>query len=274
MNPVDRFKATVYDHYAQCGRRFPWREQVSPWAVLVSELMLQQTQTERVVPFFERWMSRWPTPDALDNASLEDALREWAGLGYNRRCRFLKECAHIIVSEQGGRVPEVPDALRLLPGIGAYTAGAVACFSYNYPSVFIETNIRTALLYFFFKGQDAVPDTALFPLLETALDRENPRAWYWALMDYGASLKKTLVNPGRRSAHYARQSPFEGSFRQSRGRIIKTLLFEGSATLDSLKRRTGIPEDELDRALAALERDSMVAEDDGVYMVPNANTFT
>jgi A/G-specific adenine glycosylase len=298
---IEEFKAEVLSYYNQFGRRFPWREGCGAWGVLVSEFMLQQTQTERVVPFFERWMKKWPTPEALNAATLEEALAEWVGLGYNRRCRFLKDCGRIIAEERGGQVPATPEDLRLLPGIGEYTSGAIACFAYNYPCVFIETNIRAAVIHFFFSGSEAgkadvepdlfapdlrkasvpvveeaspvattpaaVPDAAIVPILEAALDRDNPRVWHWALMDYGAHIKKMTVNPNRRSAHYAKQSKFEGSFRQIRGRVVRALIGNGRATVAELLSGTGAKEADLYRALEDLKRESMVSEENGVYRI-------
>jgi A/G-specific adenine glycosylase len=261
------FKDSIYAHYERAGRVFPWRESTSPWGVLVSEFMLQQTQTERVVPYWERWMSLWPTPETLNQASLEDTLREWSGLGYNRRCRYVKECARIITEEHRGTVPKTPEELLLLPGIGAYTAGAIACFAYNYPGVFIETNIRSAVIHFFFQDREGVKDTELIPILEASLDRKNPRKWYWALMDYGAALKKVTLNPSRKSAHYTKQSPFAGSFRQRRGSVIKSLLSQGPAGIPELGKRTGIKAEDLYEALKALEKESMVAEEGGIYKI-------
>ncbi|MFP3089309.1 A/G-specific adenine glycosylase [Treponema sp. TIM-1] len=264
---ISEFKEIIYSHFEEKGRTFPWREDPRPWGVMVSEFMLQQTQIERVIPYWERWMRLWPTPGDLAEVSLEDALREWSGLGYNRRGRFLTECARLIARKYQGEVPEKPAILLSLPGIGAYTAGAIACFGYNYPSVFIETNIRASVIHFFFQNQEAVDDREIFPILKEALDHDNPRRWYWALMDYGAALKKVTVNPGRRSAHYTKQSPFEGSSRQQRGRIIKTLVLQGPATAAELQKSTGMKPEELYKALDTLEKDSMVAEKKGVYRI-------
>jgi A/G-specific adenine glycosylase len=212
-------------------------------------------------------MKLWPAPEALARTTLENALREWSGLGYNRRGRYLKECAGIITHKCGGKVPGTPQDLLLLPGIGPYTAGAIACFAYNYPSVFIETNIRAAVIHFFFQDREAVKDREILPILEDVLDRENPRKWYWALMDYGAALKKITPNPNRKSAHYSRQSRFEGSFRQLRGNLIKSLLSQGPGTADDLRKRTGIPEENLYNVLEVLEKELMVAEENGIYAI-------
>jgi A/G-specific adenine glycosylase len=261
------FKKIIYDNYREAGRKFPWRENTDPWGILVSEFMLQQTQTERVVQYWKRWMKKWPAPGDLAEASTEDALREWSGLGYNRRCRYLRECARSITEKYGGRVPDVPGKLLPLPGIGPYTAGAVACFAYNYPAVFIETNIRSVFLHFFFKDKTAVKDSEIFPFIKKNLDRKNPREWYWALMDYGAALKRLTENPGRRSAHYGVQAKFEGSFRQLRGAVIRSLAFSGPADREMLSGRTGIESGKLYDVIEVLRKELLVAEEGGLYRI-------
>jgi A/G-specific adenine glycosylase len=264
-----KFHTLIYSFYEKEGRSFPWRENLDPWGILVSEFMLQQTQTERVVPYWERWMEKWPRPEDLHRASLEEALREWSGLGYNRRARYLRECAGIIAAEYGGSVPDRAAELEKLPGIGAYTARAVSCFAWNSPEVFIETNIRAVMIHFFFGDRLGIPDNEILPVLEKHLDRKNPRKWYWALMDYGAALKKLTPNPGRRSAHYSRQSSFRGSFRELRGSLLRALVSGGPAVLEELERLPEIGRDKEDvyRALKALEKESMVAEEGGIYRI-------
>jgi A/G-specific adenine glycosylase len=264
---IAEFKDIIYRNFEKAGRRFPWRENCSPWGVLVSEFMLQQTQTERVIPYFAHWMTAWPTPESFYKASLEEALRSWSGLGYNRRCRLLKECAAYITVNCSGRIPQTPETLLPLPGIGPYTSGAIACFAYNYPAIFIETNIRAVMLHFFFKGRTNVKDADLVPFLEASLDKSNPRKWYWALMDYGVILKKLTINPNRRSAHYAKQSKFEGSFRQRRGKIVKILAASGSADIGQLEENTGMAKEELYPVLEALKKDLMIAEHGGKYKI-------
>jgi A/G-specific adenine glycosylase len=268
---IAEFRRVVYENYGRAGRVLPWRENTEAWGVLLSEFMLQQTQIERVKPYWFRWMEMWPRPEDVHRATLEEALREWSGLGYNRRGVYLKNCAGIITESCRGRVPDTPGALQSLPGIGPYTAGSIACFAYNYPAVFIETNIRAALLHVFFGEKEGVRDGELLPILEKALDRANPRKWYWALMDYGAALKKLTANPGRRSAHHVKQGPFQGSFRQIRGGVIRALVSRGPGTVEdilkSLDLEMEVPAGELYRALEALEKDAMVAEKNGVYRV-------
>jgi A/G-specific adenine glycosylase len=234
---------------------------------MVSEFMLQQTRTERVIPYWENWMKIWPRPGALADASMEEALRAWSGLGYNRRCRYLKDSAAIIADENGGRIPETPQSLLLLPGIGPYMSSAIACFAYNFPAVFIETNIRSAVIHCFFSGRNDVRDSEIIPILEAALDRDDPRTWHYALMDYGAYLKKTTANPGRRSAHYTRQSPFSGSFRQARGKVIKALVSMGQCSAEKLKLASGLEEERLYDVLEKLKKESFVAEDGNSYRI-------
>jgi A/G-specific adenine glycosylase len=159
-----------------------------------------------------------------------------------------------------------------LPGIGAYSAGAIACFAWNYPAVFIETNIRSVLLHFFFQDRNGVEDDALFPLLSASLDRENPRRWYWALMDYGVELKKTTANPNRKSAGYVRQSRFKGSLREIRGAIVRNLAGQGRQNEKVLFGNVQMDMEELKeedfyKALSSLRKDMMVAEEEGVYRI-------
>jgi A/G-specific adenine glycosylase len=264
---IAEFQNAVWDHYKARGRSFPWRDIDNGWGVLVSEVMLQQTQTSRVVSYWLRWMEKWPTPQALADASLDDVLREWAGLGYNRRGRFLKLAAETIVQEHKGHVPRTKEELIKLPGIGPYTAGAILCFAYNEPVVFIETNIRSALLHFFFHDEKGVPDRLLLPILEQTLDRQQPRQWYYALMDYGAQLKKITQNPSRRSAHYTRQSPFKGSLREARGYIVRYLAEQGPASLEALSKSSAIEYERLKAAIESLSKEGMVAEQSGIYSI-------
>ncbi len=185
--------------------------------------MLQQTQVDRVVSYYRAFLKEFPTPRSLARSPLADVLRSWQGLGYNRRAKMLHDAAKVILSRHAGRVPRSYDELIELPGIGEYTAKAIRVFAFNDPEVLIETNVRTVFLHHFFPKKKKVEDAKLFPYMEIALDREHPRQWYSALMDYGTHLKKTLPNPSRRSAHHTKQKPFKGSDRQIRGAILRAL---------------------------------------------------
>jgi len=226
---VKKFKSLIKAYYRRHGRDLPWRETRDPYHILLSELMLQQTQVERVIPKYHEFLGRFPNLFRLSRSRLSSVLRVWQGLGYNRRALYLKRAAEEIVSRHGGAVPRDPEVLAQLPGIGKATAGAIAAFAFNQPTAFIETNIRRVYLHFFFPRRRAVPDTALLPLIAKTLDRKNSHEWYYALMDYGAMLgavQKGKKNPNRRSKHYTRQSRFEGSDRQLRGKIIALMLDE------------------------------------------------
>ncbi len=218
------FRKVVKAHYKRHGRHtLPWRHTQNPYHILVSEVMLQQTQVDRVIPKYETFLQRFPTVKALAQASLQEVLQLWVGLGYNRRAKFLRETA-LAVMERRGVFPNTKPGLETLPGIGPYTAGALMAFAFNAPVVIIETNIRTVFIHHYFNDSTAlVSDTAILKLIEQTLPKENFREWYYALMDYGAFLKKEFGSNNKRSQSYTKQSTFAGSDRQIRGAIIRAL---------------------------------------------------
>ena len=261
------FQNVILDYYREHGRSLPWRTTDDPYSILVSEFMLQQTQTERVIEKYNHWLEVFPAVTDLAAASLVQVLEQWVGLGYNRRARFLHQCAQTIVKEHNGIVPKSPQILQSLPGIGPYTAAAVSTFAYNMPNAFIETNIRAVFIFLFFKDQTGISDKELFPHIEASLYRTNPRVWYYALMDYGAELKKKTVNPNRKSRHYTKQSKFEGSVRQARGAVIRTLTVHNRQDYEELYGNTQTEKPLFDKALAGLIREGFVAEEDGRYSI-------
>lgn len=228
MDTNKTFQATVLDYYRKHGRHdLPWRlpepdGSFDPYKILVSEIMLQQTQVTRAIPKYHQFLKEFPSFDALAAASLGSVVRSWSGLGYNRRAKFLWECAKKIKSEYNGRLPQSQFELTKLPGIGSNTAGAILAYAYNKPAVFIETNIRTVFIYHFFSAIQGVHDRDILDLVAKTLPDE-PRTWYWALMDYGNHLKQTIGNLNTSSKHYVKQSRFEGSGRQIRGHILRLL---------------------------------------------------
>lgn len=232
---IIQFQKLVVDFHRKNGRSFPWRQTRDPYAILVSEVMLQQTQAERVVLFFNKWMKEFPTVKTLAKAPLKKVLQAWQGLGYNRRALHLKQAAQILVGKYGGEIPRSIEKIDKLPGIGPYTAGAIAAFAFDIASPFIETNIRTVYLHFFFKGKTQVEDQEIYSLVAQTLPEGKIGEWYQALMDYGAMLKKTLGNPNTRSAGYAKQSSFRGSRRELRGAIIRHALQESKVTLSDFQ---------------------------------------
>lgn len=223
---ISQFHQTVYDHYLKNGRHtLPWRHTTDPYKILVSEVMLQQTQVDRVILKYKEFIKRFPNFKTLAAAPTSAVLTLWSGLGYNRRALYLHRTAKTVALGMGGVFPHLPTVSELvqLPGIGPNTAGAILAYAFNAPVVFIETNIRSVFIHHFFKSQ-SVSDAQLLPLIQQTLDTKNPRLWYWALMDYGVFLKKQFKNPSRRSAHHTKQSKFEGSNRQMRGAVLKALL--------------------------------------------------
>ncbi|MGB3023584.1 MAG: hypothetical protein WBB39_02145 [Candidatus Saccharimonadales bacterium] len=215
----DDFRDTVWQYYAHHHRAMPWRDDCSLYAVLVSELMLQQTQVSRVLPKFAEFMRRFPSIETLAEAPLSEVIVAWQGLGYNRRAKYLHEAAKLVVDQGASRTV---DALIKLPGVGRNTAGAIMAYVYDEPVVFVETNIRTVYIHHFFADHHDIHDRDISNLVKQTLDHEHPREWYWALMDYGAYLKLT-DNRLSQSRHYKKQSPLEGSVRQMRGHILDVL---------------------------------------------------
>ncbi len=252
---MNSFRSEVSGYGKRSGRdHLPWRQTRDPYRVLVSEMMLQQTQVDRVIPFYARWLEMFPTAEALAKADLSTVLRLWSGLGYNRRAKFLHEAAKVIVSRHAGAVPREYAALRSLPGVGEYTAKAVRVFAYGEPESLIETNVRTVFLHHFFPRGRNVADTRLVPLIAAAVEGQEPRAWYAALMDYGTYLKATRPNPSRKSKHHMKQEPFEGSLRQARGKILRAVLAGVPAT--SVRAELGA---RFAPALASLEKEGLLA---------------
>jgi A/G-specific adenine glycosylase len=198
-------------------------------------MMLQQTQVDRVVPKYQAFLKQFPTVASLAAGSTSDVLKLWSGLGYNRRALYLKRAAEAVTKDFSGRFPKDAKTLETLPGVGSYTASAVATFSYDAPYVFIETNIRAVFLHFFFSDAAAVPDSDLLPFIERAMPKDGRyRDWYYALMDYGVYIKKSFSNPSRKSKHHVKQSKFEGSLRQIRGALLKACTEAGKVTKEAL----------------------------------------
>lgn len=291
---VEGFRREVMEFFRVQGRAFPWRETCDPYAVMVSEFMLQQTQTARVTERYAAWLERFPTVRSVAQAELSDVLSLWNGLGYNRRAKFLHEACKRICTEYGGIIPDDAETLDALPGIGVYTARAICAFAFGKAEVFVETNIRAVFIHCFFAGEaadggggenggsgggtgvgrdigpasPAVPDSDILPLVEQTLDAEDPRTWYYALMDYGAHLKKTAANPSRKSASYARQSAFRGSLREARGAILRQLSRQkGGLVLGDIGAGEGIDADRLEKAAAGLLAEGLIRREGARYFL-------
>lgn len=248
-------------------RSMPWREDTRPYYVLVSELMLQQTQVPRVVPKFEAFIERFPDEQTLASASLADVLRMWQGLGYNRRAKFLHEAAKMILEEFGGVFPESEADILRLPGVGKNTAGAIRAYAFNMPSIFVETNVRTVYIHHFFADNFTVDDKQIIGLLEATIDRNNPRQFYQNLMDYGSWLKSQGVRNISQSRHYKKQSPLKGSVREVRGQIVRALSEE--AMTEALLRRTISSDERFTAALDGLLKEGIVQQSGGQLHLTN-----
>ncbi len=266
------FRQLVWRHARKEGRHaLPWRATHDPYRILVSEVMLQQTQVERVVPYYRDFIKKFPTARRLAAAPLSAVLSAWQGLGYNRRAKMLHDAAKEAVRTHSGNVPTDVAKLESLPGVGPYTARAVAAFAANTDSVLIETNIRTAVLHHFFDAKkEAVSDRDIQAVLERVHPKGRAREWYGALMDYGAHLKRSGVKLNARAKGYAKQSSFKGSLREVRGSLLR-LMSTGIKTESKL--RAAFPperEAQVRKALGALLAEGMIVRRGKGYRLPPA----
>lgn len=267
MDQKNSVIAAVWDFYNQHARLLPWREpelngDYDGYKILVSEMMLQQTQVKRVTPKYQAFISRFPNLESLAEGDLSEVLLLWSGLGYNRRAKYLHEAAKALV---GLKQPWSIEQLTSIKGIGTNTAAAIRVYSYNSPEVFIETNIRTVYLHHFFHGQSNIEDKQILDILKQTIDEQNPREFYWALMDYGSDLKSQGIRNASRSKHYKKQSRFEGSPRQIRGTVLRLLTKQGSLRLYVLKKQ--INDSRIDSILSELEEEGLIETADGIIRI-------
>ncbi len=280
------FRALVLERGRELYRDLPWRRTSDPYEIWISEVMLQQTQTTRVDGRWQRWLERFPSAPVLAAAEPADVLEEWQGLGYNRRALALHRAAQAVAA-LGGELPSETAALEALPGVGPATAAGIRAFAFDLPSVYLETNVRTVLLHELFPDEERVSDRALAPILRATCPADasdpadDPRAWYYALLDYGAYLKRTVPNPSRRSAGHTRQSRFEGSHRQKRAELLRVLLAhrgepdgvrleticEEVASVEEKAGRRPISAPEVEALLDELSREGFCRPGDGAWHV-------
>lgn len=264
------FFEELWEYYGTHGRHsLLWRQpelsgRFDPYKIMVSEIMLQQTQVGRVIPKYKEFLVQFPTIQILAEASLGDVLRVWQGLGYNRRAKFLWQAAQKVVDDFDGILPNTEADLVSLPGIGKNTAGAILAYAFNKPAVFIETNVRTVYIHHFFADKQGIDDKELMPLIEQTLNTDQPRDFYWALMDYGTYLKQTKGNLSRLSKSYVKQSNFHGSKRQVRGAVIR-LLSQNSLAYDDLLNI--IQDERLDVVLNELLAEGLITKTGESYIL-------
>ncbi len=264
---VRKFQNDIYSYYRDYGRELPWRMTDDPYSILVSEIMLQQTQVQRVMEKYEQFTRIFPNFPSLAKAPLRKILKEWQGMGYNRHAISLKQIAQKVVEEFDGNLPASVETLITFPGIGRATASAISTFAFQHSTVFIETNIRRVFIHCFFKDMENIKDAEILPLVERALDSSNPREWYYALMDYGVMLKQKYENPNRKSAHYQKQSPFQGSNRQIRGMVLKLLVHESNISEHDIAQRLHMHEEKIKNNLSQLAKEGFIKKVKGGFTV-------
>lgn len=250
----EEFKELIWQKGQGLYRDMPWRRDTRLYYVMVSELMLQQTQVDRVIPKFEAFIQAFPDEKTLAEASLAEVIKLWQGLGYNRRAKFLYEAAKKIM-ERGG-FPDNEQDLLELPGVGKNTAGAILAYGFNQPAIFVETNIRTVYFHHFFEDDDSVDDKQVIEKLGETLDREHPRDFYWALMDYGSFLKRNSFSRLTQGKNYKKQPALKGSLREVRGQII-AYLTQSDTPFNELKIALNADE-RFDPAVRGLIHDGLV----------------
>lgn len=289
----ESFRSLVRSEGERLYRDLPWRNTRDPYAIWISEVMLQQTQVARVLGRWESWLDEFPSVFALAEAPTASVLSAWQGMGYNRRALALKEAARLIAEERDGRFPSDARELCALPGIGPATAQGIRSFAFDLPGIYLETNVRTVFLHHLFPEAVSVPDRELKPLVEAACPGDavpfaaprdagdTPRSWYYALLDYGAELKKSVPNPSRRSREYARQSRFEGSHRQKRALVVRMLLAaqqmgegvaaeDAAAGINEMEHAAGralVDAEVAAGILAELAGEGFCVEDDGAWRI-------
>ncbi len=260
---VQSFQKIIYSYYKNFKRDFPFREEITPYKVLISEIMLQQTQTKRVSEKFLEFIEKFPDFSTLSKAPLDKVLKVWKGLGYNRRAVALKKIADIIINDYDGEIPDSIEILKSFPQIGHNTASSIVTFAFNKPTIFIETNIRNVYLYFFFPNKTHVKDKEILQIIEKTVDKKRPQDWYYALMDYGVMLKKTHPELNKKSAHYRKQTPFKGSDRQLRGEVLKILIKTKTLyKLDFEKKFVNFDQKRVNKVLNQLEKEGFIKKEE------------
>ncbi len=230
---IQLFRERIFDFYQSNRRSFPWRETTDRYAVMVSEIMLQQTQAERVAGKFTAWMLRFPNIEILASASLKEVLLLWSGLGYNSRGQRLQGCAKVIMERFNGVVPATPELLKTLPGIGEYTCRSIPVFADNLDAAAVDTNIRRIIMHEFALPEDTSKQE-IQALAEQLLPQGRSREWHNALMDYGSlflTSRNTAIRP------LTKQSKFQGSKRWYRGRLIKDLIHSECMFLEEIEAK-------------------------------------
>lgn len=267
---IESFRKIIYSYYKSHKRDFIFRDKefTTPYHVLVSEVMLQQTQTSRVSGKFKNFIKLFPDFETLSKAPLKDALKAWQGLGYNRRGKALNKIADIVLEKYNGKLPKSREELKSLPQIGEATSGSIMAFAFNEPTIFVETNIRRVYIYFFFPGKNNVSDDEIEQYLKKTIDKTNPREWYYALMDYGVMLKKTHPELNKRSKKYRKQKKFKGSNRQIRGQVLKLFVEKAELTEKNVISALNFKTERIKKVLEDLQKEGFLKKENNSIYVP------
>lgn len=260
---IKKIQNEILAYYKTNKRKMAWRDISNPYKIFVSEMMLQQTQVERVKIKYAEFIKKFPTQQSVAEAEKNEILKTWQGLGYNRRALFIKRACEEIIAKHKGKFPKDFITLQTLSGIGPSTAGAICAFAYNQPVIFIETNVRAVILYFFYKNKEQVSDKEILATLEKLTPTNvDPRDWYYALYDYGTHLKKTLGKKKtalhKQSKHYSKQSKFKGSFRQKRAGVLRLKLKDEHITDSEIIKSLGLTPQELEDVYESLDKDGLI----------------
>ena len=251
---IKEFQTKILEWYKVNKRDFPWRKTTDPYLILVSEIMLQQTQAIRVVAYYEKFIKRFPTINELAIAKNPEVLKIWSGLGFNNRAIRLKEIAKTIVTDFRGNFPQQQDDLIELKGIGSYTAAAIMAFAFNKKAAVIDTNIRRVLIHELHLNQNISPKR-ISEIALSVIPKGKSRIWHNALMDYGAlaaSAKQTKIKSK------SKQSPFKGSEREVRGKILKLLLEQSKLSRTEIAEI--IPHPKLEDIILKMKVDRLLSE--------------
>ncbi len=271
---IKQFQDHILKWYKIHRRSMPWRDTRDPYKILVSEIMLHQTRVSRVLPKYKEFLKAFPNIKTLAKANEKKLLNTWKGLGYWRRAKYLKETAKRVVKNHAGKFPKNIEELETLPGVGSYTARALACFAWNSKEPFIDTNIRRVYLHFFFQKKNGVPDAEILAIAKKGVWSKNPRQWHYALFDYGATeLRDKTIN--KKSKTYTKQSPFKNSFRSFRTRALRYALKHRNKKI-ALEEMHGflrglLQNEETDFApeeiMKSLEKDGLIKKQEMHYVI-------
>ena len=255
------FQETILSFYDEHERSFPWRETQDPYKIWVSEVMLQQTQANRVIPKYEDWMKTFPTVKSLAQANMTNVLEQWKGLGYNNRAKWLRDAAKKVIDEYEGELPTKTKELETLKGVGPYTSRAIQIFAHNMDQVTVDTNIRRIFISEFDLDKETSTED-IYPLARQVLPRGKSREWHNALMDYGA-LKATSQETGVKPE--TTQGTFKGSNRWYRSKVLQQVM-EKSRSITQVEEEYG---EKGMKAVRTLRKDDMIkVGEDGKISLP------